>query len=452
MLNSNSLTEAISKRLLKRRLFYVCRDIERAMGVDLPRRSQEAKSGLTLPNYYIITNYNEFSDKLAQQYPHIILIKEKEQLDTQSLLAHKQTKDTIKKNDFILVFKNNKLIEAECRKNVWKLLNPDSKLADKIESKISQVKWLGNLAKYLPPHQVTVCGNVKWSGVPFILQFNHSHTGSGTLFIDSDKKLNDLKSKFPQREVRVASFIKGPVFTNNNVVWGRNILTGNINYQITGLSPFTDNKFATIGNDWALPHKILSKKQILQYKKIATEIGKKLYKDGWKGLYGVDIIIEEKTGQLYLLEINARQPASTTCESWLQRSVILSKAKNPLNTDERDPSVTSLPQDDNTLVSTFEAHLASLLDIPPNKYKLIEVAYGAQIIQRITNKINKMQVPKITNGSIMNIIKYNNTSLGSDLIRFQFSKGLMKEHGVLNALGKKIEAKLLIRQVSEIIK
>ncbi len=401
MPTSNSVITAISKRLAKRRLFYVCRDIERATGIDL-----------SLENYYIITNYNEFSAKLARQYLHIILIKEKEQLDTYHLLTHKQALDTIKKNDFVLVFKNNALIEAECQKNGWQLLNPDSKLADKIESKISQVEWLGNLAKYLPPHKIDVCGNITWSGQPFILQFNHSHTGGGTFFINSAKKLTDLKLKFAKREVRIADYIEGPVFTNNNVVWGNKILTGNINYQITGLSPFTDNKFATIGNDWALPHKILSKKQILQYKKIATEIGKKLRKDNWKGLYGVDIIVDAKTGRLYLLEINARQPASTTFESQLQKT--FGKAG----------------------VSTFEAHLASLLDIQPDKYKLIQIYDGAQIIQRVTKK--KINIAKIKDNSLINTIKYNNTLPGSDLIRFQFNKGLMKKHNELNALGKKI--------------
>ncbi|TSC84885.1 MAG: Uncharacterized protein G01um101413_269 [Parcubacteria group bacterium Gr01-1014_13] len=403
MLNSNSLLKAISKRLLKRRLFYVCRDVERAIGVDL-----------TLPNYYIITNYSEFSAKLAQQHPNIILINEKEQLDTRDLLAHTKTKNTIKKNDFVLVFKNNALIESQCRKNGWKLLNPSSKLADKVESKISQVEWLGGLVEYLPPHQIDICGNVHWGGKSFILQFNHSHTGSGTFFIDSDKKLSDLKAKFSKREVRITDFIKGPVFTNNNAVWGNKILTGNISYQITGLSPFTDNKFATIGNDWALPHKILSKKQILQYKKIASEVGKKLSKDGWKGLYGVDIIVNDKSGQIYLLEINARQPASTTCESLLQK---LSRKSG---------------------VSTFEAHLASLLGLPSDGYKLIPIDDGAQIVQRVTNKISEMRAPKIKDNALINIIKYNNTLFGSDLIRFQFSKGLMKEHNVLNAFGKKI--------------
>ena len=406
MPNTNSLILAISKRLAKRRLFYVCRDLERAVGIDV-----------SLPNYYIVTNHNDYSAKLAQQHPHIILIKEKEQLDTRALLAHPQTTGAIKPNDFVLVFKNNALIETECRKNGWKLLNPKAKLADKIESKVSQVKWLKELAKYLPPHEVTVCENIKWSGVPFILQFNHSHTGSGTLFIDSEKKLSDLKAKFSQREVRVMSFINGPVFTNNNVVWGGKILVGNINYQITGLSPFTDNEFATIGNDWALPNKILSKKQITQYKKIATEIGRKLSKSGWRGLYGVDVIVDEKTGRLYLLEINARQPASTTFESQLQS---LQFAVRGLQT------------------TTFVAHLAGLLGVPNKNYKLISIADGAQIIQRVTKKITKARLPNMKNIALLNIIQYNNTSPGADLVRFQFSKGLMQKHNKLNALGKKI--------------
>ena len=373
---------------------------------------------MTLQNYYIITNHNDYSAKLTLQYPHIIIIKEKEQLDTRSLLTHIKTKNIIKKKDFVLVFKSNTLIEAQCKKNGWKLLNPNAKLADKIEGKISQIYWLGKLAKYLPPHRVDVCANVKWEGKPFILQFSHAHTGSGTVLINSKKKLSELAKKFPLREARITKYIKGPVFTNNNVVWGDKILTGNINYQITGLSPFTENKYATIGNDWALPNQLLNNKQIKQYKQIATEIGKQLKKDGWKGLFGVDIIAEEKTGRLFLLEINARQPASTTFESQLQQKSEVRNQKSE--------------------ITTFEAHLASLLNLPNDNYTLISIHDGAQIIQRVTNQINKPQAPKIKDSALVNIIKYNNTSPGSDLVRFQFSKGLMKKHNILNDLGKKI--------------
>src|SRR3989339_73258 len=106
----------------------------------------------------------------------------------------------------------------------------------------------------------------------------------------------------------------------------------------------------------------LARKQIKQYKKIVTDIGKKLNNDGWKGLFGVDIIVNEKTGQLYLLEINARQPASTTFESQLQ-----------ILQDETEESKTT----------TFEAHLAAVLGIKPTNTELITINNGAQIVQRV---------------------------------------------------------------------
>ena len=409
------MVKAIEKRLGQRRLFYVCRDIERA-------------AGLRAKNYFIVANHGAYAAKLARQDSNVILIKEKNQLDTVELLKHQRAKQTISKNDFILVFKNSSLIENICQKNGWRLLNPDAKLADKIESKISQIEWLGDLAKYLPPRRVDICQNIKWLGKPFILQFNHSHTGSGTLFINTKKKLNELALKFPQRAVRVSQYINGPVFTNNNVVWENKILIGNINYQITGLSPFTDNKFATIGNDWSLPAKLLNHKQTKRYEQIAKDVGKKLSRDGWKGLFGVDIIMDEKSGRLYLLEINARQPASTTFESQLQQK---SEIRNPKSE-----------------ITTFEAHIASLLGLPYQKQELVKISDGAQIIQRVTKKITKIQRPEMPyfirkKIGITNIIRYNNTLPGSDLIRFQFNKGLMEKHDILNALGKKIPTTMI---------
>ncbi len=414
MANSNELKKALAKRLSKRRLFYVCRDAERAVG-----------DGLELNNYVVITNQTDFSKKLADQTSHIILIKDKNQLDTAELLEHPETKKIIRAKDFVLVFKNNAIIEHICRKNKWQLLNPSAQLADRIESKISQVAWLGKLNKHLPPHKIDTCKNIKWHNKQFILQFNHSHTGSGTFLIKSKKELENLQKKFPQRLVRVMNYIDGPVFTNNNIVWGNKVLIGNISYQITGLPPFTENKFSTIGNDWNLPHKLLNKNpkgipsgQIKQYKKIVTEIGKKLNRDGWKGLFGVDIIMDKKSGKLYLLEINARQPASTTFESQLQHL---------------------LAQDEGR-ITTFIAHFTALLGLNPANYKLIQINNGAQIVQRVTKNITKINKVNIQGSHIINTIEYKNNSLGSDLVRIQCDQGLMQKHNTLNKLGKKIQA------------
>src|SRR5258705_6819229 len=127
MANSTGLNKAVAKRLFLRRLFYVCRDAERAVG-----------GGLDLKNYFIITNKNDFSSNLAKETSNIIIIKNKNQLDTADLLKHAETKKIIKPKDFVLVFKNNAIIEKICAENKWRLLNPKAELAEKVESKISQ--------------------------------------------------------------------------------------------------------------------------------------------------------------------------------------------------------------------------------------------------------------------------------------------------------------------------
>ena len=429
MRKARRIEDKISSWILRHPLFYVCRDIERAIGL-VPN----------FPNYYIITNASPLAARLAKKYRQIILIKGRENLDTWELLQLPQTKKIIsaqggsalggKPN--ILVFKNTSQIEGLCHKMGWKLLNPSAKLAGQVEEKISQIKWLGPLVKFLPSYKVTVCKKITWTGKKFILQFNRSHTGSGTILIASKKQLDEIKHKFPQREARVAEYISGPLFTNNNMVWSDKILLGNISYQITGLKPFTDLPFATIGNDWALPYKILSPEQIKQYNKIATEVGRRLKKSGWKGLFGIDVIMKQKTGRLYLLEINARQPASTTYESQLQSTVC--------HSDPEDSGEESLAN----RCTTFEAHLASLLSVSPDKYKLITIKNGAQIIQRITHKkisirqlADKSQISNLTKKKF-NIIIYNNTEPNSDLFRIQSKKGIMSAHNKLNKVGQAI--------------
>lgn len=420
---ANGLKKALKTRLGERRLFYVCRDAERA----------EAGLALGLKNYRVIVSLrgvptlwsgrrsNPPASATGSPRPSRLrpfgatdgrVGARDDILDTRELLQHPKTKKQIRRKDFVLVFKSTPQIEKVCLENGWRLLNPPAALAAMVEEKISQFKWLGKLKKFLPPGKITLLKNVRFIGERFILQFNRAHTGTGTFLIKNEKELDELKKKFPEREARISKFIRGPIFTNNNIVWGKKILTGNISYQITGLKPFTDNPFATIGNDWALPRKILSAKQIKDYEKIATAVGKKLSSNGWRGLFGIDVVLEEKTGRLYLLEINARQPASTSCESWLQR------------------------KQDNNGLTVFEAHLAALLGLKQDNRDLIKICDGGQVVKRINRQEtidNRQQ--EIKQNKKIRIIKYNNDKPGAELFRIQNEKGLVAGHNKFNKLG-----------------
>jgi hypothetical protein len=432
-------------------IYYVTRDIERALGMEPSEQ------------YRIITNTGAYAESWQKKYPdYVFLIDRKagdEPLDTYALLAHTETTKIIvndttvtKKLDStypaIIVFKNTSRIEAFCKKKNWKLLNPSAALADKIENKITQVTWLGEAEHYLPPHDISKVSDINTAVVkkstsvqrPFILQWAHSHTGDGTILIPSGKQgekiLADLKEKFPDRECRVTEYINGPMFTANICVMSHigkdskksdlsdpasNILISNVSYQITGMLPFTDNPFATVGNDWSLPHSLLSEKKIAEFNDIAVAVGQRMLASGWRGLFGIDCIYDEERDSLHLIEVNARQPASTTYESQLQ-----AKVRQNIAT---------------TGMTIFEAHISALAE--EKLTSIIEINDGAQIIDRI--KINLSDSSRDTIQAIGNlqqkrytVIEYKNTKLGADHIRIQSERGIMSAHNAFNSRGKEI--------------
>ncbi|PIQ92424.1 MAG: hypothetical protein COV70_00635 [Parcubacteria group bacterium CG11_big_fil_rev_8_21_14_0_20_39_22] len=411
--------------ITKKPLVYVCRDIERAF--ILPPDTE---------GYFIVTNDTPDGRAIKEKaVENVLLIKRSENenlISTDKLIEHPQTKKFLKKigANSITVFKNDSQIEKSARNVGVKILNPSADMAQKIEDKISQVKWLGESARFLPKHEIRTLKDIKWDGKPFIIQFNHSYAGEGTHLIENERILNQFSEKFPNREIRKAKIIHGPVFTSNHAVTSNGVVHGNISYQITGLSPFTDNPFATVGNDFGLPKMILSKEQISKYREIAKEIGDKLSKEGYKGLFGIDIIMEEKSCKLYLLEINSRQTTNATFESGLQ--------------EHNNPGKLTIGQ----------AHLMALLDIPVAG-PVVEIRNGGQLVQRITKswqeKNPRLRTRKLEEkGFRVFVTPYGSSGgkSGQEVVRIQNSDSLVVSHAKLNSTGREIAELLPINDVS----
>ncbi len=256
-------------------------------------------------------------------------------------LSGKETLELLKEvqpGSTIVVFKNSPAIERYCKEHNINLLNPSADLSEKIENKITQVEFLGELASLLPKYSIQKVKDITWP-TPFILQWAHGHTGEGTLLVTDLAQVKD----FPERDCKITEVLKGPTFTVNVVV-GNTIEIGNVSEQITGLKPYTENPYATVGNDWS----VASPKE--EITAMAQKIGEKMKAAGWKGLFGIDVLLADR---LYLIEINARQPASATYESTLQKT--------------------------NTI---FDNHIKALLGEPLHRHTVITT--GKQIIDRRT--------------------------------------------------------------------
>ena len=403
-------------------IVYVTREIERALGMT----PSEA--------YRIVTNHTSYGETVARQFPNFVSLVGASggEAGTGDLLSDPATGEILNKlaqadgvRPYIMIFKNTARIEPIAKAHDWTIINPPAATSEKVENKISQVMWLGSVERFLPPHRIEFAKNVAWIGKPFVLQWAHGHTGGGTILMRSAEELAEIKAKFPERRCRVTEYVDGDSFTMNVIVTPDKVLPGSISYQITGLKPFTDAPFATVGNDWDFAHAALTALEKRTIENMALELGAKMQKEQWRGLFGIDIIRDSASGKIYLIELNARQPASTTFESQLQ------EAKRQAGAPEARDRMT-----------TFEAHVAALLGEPVRE--LIPVTDGSQIVQRVTEQ--RKSLPMDIVGTLeldgFAAIPYDNTDPNADLLRIQSKTGIMSGHNKLNENGMLIATAL----------
>ncbi len=398
-----------------RPIVYVSREIERALG--------KAPAA----DYRIIANRTPFGEAIKRRYPDFVTLIDGaangELLTTSELLNHEEAKkiiDSISPKPGIVVFKSTSLIETAAKKNDWDLLNPAASLSDEIEAKMTQVEWLGELGKkYLPDHTVAASKDLKWEKQPRIIQWAHGHTGGSTALVNSAAELKVLQDKFPERMARSTEFILGPSFTVSAVVAGDKTLMGNPSYQITGMPPFTDNLLATVGNDWSVAHDLISPSEHEIMTSMVNDIGAKLAASGWRGLFGLDMIYDVTRGRMYLIEINARQPASVPLESAFQEV-------------NRQQGLSGL--------TIFEAHIKALAGETISE-TLIPINDGAQIVQRVTKGFEHASpdAAEALEEAGFTVISYENTEPNADLMRIQSAKGIIERHGKLNKRGEQIQ-------------
>ncbi len=302
---------------IKNPIFFICNDPERALGLEH-----------IVEDFHIVcADDNPFLTNTLQKNIKFFSLAQKLKetnpiyRNSNKILQHEKVQEYIKKNTpkdiqpNILVFKVSLQIEKTCEKLGYKLLNTTSALNKKFELKISQYNSLKTLQTFFPKTIISTLSNTTFTnlkkelGDQMVLQYNRGHTGNSTVFIENEKNYTKEKKKFRNRLARIAQYIQGDVYTLNACITRFGIAYGGISYQITGVEGLTSKQGGTVGNDWKYPEKI-SEKNKRQLQEILKRLEKEMLPTGYKGMFGIDFIISPKQ-KIYLIEINARQPAST---------------------------------------------------------------------------------------------------------------------------------------------
>jgi glutathione synthase/RimK-type ligase-like ATP-grasp enzyme len=310
--NLSSFIEKFNKHFSDSRYIYICNDPERALGLEKLIPNYQI-AHIDLSQYLDDFNSNSIKYFCWQEHENTIplrssikLIRSSQFLDYFNLEKDKKT--------YIQTFKISPAFQQSVANLGAVLVNTTAELNRMFEDKLSQYEILSKLAITLPKGGIYFLEQLDYGnltselGGKFVIQFNKGHTGMGTKFIKSEQDLNELKAQFPGRQVRIAQFIEGQAYTLNACVGANAIYIGGLSKQITGDKDLTPYEGATIGNDWEYRAEI-NNENIKQIENDVITIGEAMRAKGYRGLFGIDLIINGE-GKAFIIEINARQPAS----------------------------------------------------------------------------------------------------------------------------------------------
>lgn len=240
-----------------------------------------------IDDLFVVTAYspNEYLEELAKANPHIILAN--------------ISKDLYKKidNKFLLTLNFSKFC-------------PESFLISINELDYRQI--------------------IKKIGEPFLIQLEYSIGGDGTFIIRDNDQFNDLRLRRlldKDQAVRICRYIEGPTFNINAAIVetdvGPAIVKSYPSLQIVGLPDCTAQETKYCGNDFTAMKK-QTDSIIQQIADLTETIGNILFGFGYRGIFGLDFILDEN--KILLLEINPRFQGSTLLTHRLE----LLQRKNPL--------------------------------------------------------------------------------------------------------------------------
>lgn len=310
----------------KENIFFVTPEISRAIYFDS-----------LIPNYSIVCSYfDPIIPILRKQGNKIFCLQEKMEdnyipientgklLENPLVLEH--IGNTSKVTPSIFYFKPSIKIDLLLKQLGFNRIGNQNELNEEFENKIAAYHLFG---KHFPEAniegEINIIGNldfqtvVKKYSLPFVLQFSHGWAGKTTYFIINEKQLQSLQNKFPQTKVKLTRYIKGFTVLNNCCLFQQSFLVSPPAIQINGINDLCTNPAVTCGRQW--PVQFLSKSQTDVINGISHKVGKIMHGVGYAGFFGIDFLIEEETGKIYISEINARLTASSSFYTRLEMGV-----------------------------------------------------------------------------------------------------------------------------------
>ena len=141
-------------------------------------------------------------------------------------------------------------------------------------------------------------------GSDLVVQTPYGDSGKTTFFIASQKNWKQYAKLIIGQQIKVMKRIDPHCGTVEAVATKHGTIVGPILSELVGHKELTPFKGGWSGNEGFV--NILDNKSRLNLQRMVRKFGERLYKEGYKGTFCIDFLIDKKDGRMYLGELNPR--------------------------------------------------------------------------------------------------------------------------------------------------
>jgi hypothetical protein len=195
---------------------------------------------------------------------------------------------------------------------------PPSALRHRLDSKLTTTRLANEAGVASVPHilaRVDSYGALRRVardlGPDLVVQLPHGDSGSTTFFITSAADFRDHAAAIAAApEVKVMRRIRCRPLTIEGCVTRHGTLVGPLMAELIGFPTLTPYRGGWCGNEFA-PDRLGSDLRP-QAQRATVLLGRQLQRTGYRGYFGLDFLLDEDTGDLYLGELNPRITGATS--------------------------------------------------------------------------------------------------------------------------------------------
>ncbi len=268
--------------------------------------------------------YINYLDCFDGKHPNVMIPSEQPHDEFQSiedinnyLLQHKEVIDFLGRRGpkpvfvFLMFDETTEKLAKEIGATVW---FPKAKLRNRVDNKIETVR-IGNKAG-VPSAPNTLSEIESWDhlmevakeaklGTDLVLQSAFGDSGHTTFFIKSEADFRRHEHEIVgEGEIKVMKRLVCRGSAIEACATKKGTIVGPLMTELVGFKELTPYRGGWCGNEifaTAFPPKTRQKARQLTFK-----FGEQLKKEGYRGYFELDFLVEEKTGEIYLGELNPR--------------------------------------------------------------------------------------------------------------------------------------------------